>query len=365
MSKDVDRRNFLKTAAATGTVFLAGDILQKGGLAQGSKAEAAEVPKKRMRTIALEEHFVTPAFVKAIGAAVTPSAAELQTIASDLGEGRIAAMDAAGIDVQVLSLNAPGVEQLDATQAVKLAHDTNDILADAVQRHPTRFAGFASLPTMSPETAVEELERTVRKLGFKGACINGHTRGRYLDDKFFWPILERAEALQVPLYLHPTPPPRPVIEAYYTGNFSAQVTNVLATSGWGWHIETAIHTLRLILSGAFDRYPRLQLIIGHLGEALPFMLPRIDDKLTMAVTKLRRPISAYLRENVYYTISGFNFTPPFLDLFSEVGAHRIIFSADYPYGSMSEARQFLEQLPVSPADKERIAHGNAELLLRL
>jgi predicted TIM-barrel fold metal-dependent hydrolase len=234
-----------------------------------------------------------------------------------------------------------------------------------VRRHPTRFAGFASLPTMSPETAVEELDRTVRKLSFKGAAINGHTRGRYLDDKFFWPILERAEALQVPLYLHPTPPPRPVIEASYTGNFSAQVTNLLATGGWGWHIETAIHTLRLILSGAFDRYPRLQLIIGHLGEALPFMLRRIDRNLPMAVTKLRRPISAYLRENVYYTISGFNFLPPFLDLFSEVGAHRIIFSADYPYGSMSEARQFLEQLPVSPADEERIAHGNAELLLRL
>jgi len=360
--KDMDRRGFLKTAAVTGTAFLAGGILQKGGLAQGPKAEGS---KKTMRTITLEEHFVTPDFVNAIGAPVTPRAAKLQTIASDLGERRIADMDAAGIDVQVLSLNAPGVEQLDATEAVKLAHDTNDILADAVQRHPTRFAGFASLPTMSPETAAEELERTVRKLGFKGALINGHTRGRYLDDTFFWPILERAEALQVPLYLHPTPPPRPVIEASYTGNFSAQVTNILAASGWGWHIETAIHTLRLILSGAFDRYPRLQLIIGHLGEALPFMLPRIDRNLPMAVTNLRRPIAAYLRENVYYTISGFNFTPPFLDLFSEVGAHRIMFSADYPYGSMSEARQFLEQLPVSPADKERIAHGNAELLLRL
>jgi predicted TIM-barrel fold metal-dependent hydrolase len=202
----------------------------------------------------------------------TPAAVKLQNIASDLGEGRIAAMDAAGIDVQVLSLNAPGVEQLDATDAVKVARDSNDILADAVRRHPTRFAGFASLPTMSPETAVEELDRTVRKLSFKGAAINGHTRGRYLDDKFFWPILERAEALQVPLYLHPTPPPRPVIEASYTGNFSAQVTTLLSTGGWGWHIETAIHTLRLILSGAFDRYPRLQLIIGHLGEALPFML---------------------------------------------------------------------------------------------
>jgi predicted TIM-barrel fold metal-dependent hydrolase len=361
MRKEMNRRDFLHATAVTGTLFF--------GLAQGlvkvPKAEAAEVSRRKMRTITIEEHFVTPDFVKAIGAPVTPQAAKLQNIASDLGEGRIAAMDAAGIDVQVLSLNAPGVEQLDATVAVKLAHDSNDILADAVRRHPTRFAGFASLPTMSPEAAVEELDRTVRKHGFKGAAINGHTRGRYLDDNFFWPILERAEALQVPLYLHPTPPPRPVIEASYTGNFSAQVTNILASSGWGWHIETAIHTLRLILSGAFDRYPRLLLIIGHLGEALPFMLPRMDRNLPMSVTKLQRPIGAYLRENVYYTISGFNFTPAFLDLFSEVGAHRIIFSADYPYGSMSEARQFLDQLPVSPADKERIAHGNAELLMRI
>jgi hypothetical protein len=274
-------------------------------------------------------------------------------------------MDAAGIDVQVLSLTAPGVDQLDATEAVKLARDTNDILADAVRRHPKRFAGFATLPTASPETAAGELDRMVREHNFKGAVINGHNRGRYLDDAFFWPILERAEALQVPLYLHPTPPPRPVIDASYAGNYTAEVTHWLATAAWGWHIETAIHALRLILSGAFDRYPRLQLVIGHLGEGLPFMLPRIDGRLPMTVTKLHRPISAYLRENLHYTISGFNFTLPFLDLFLEVGAHRIMFSADYPFGSMSQACTFLDQLPVSPADKERIAHGNAELLLQL
>jgi len=328
---------------------------------------ALKVPRTAIRTITLEEHFATPAFLKGPGARVKerPQAAQLLDQLCDLGERRIADMDAAGIDVQVLSLTAPGVDQLDATEAVKLAHDTNDILADAVQRHPRRFAGFATLPTASPETAADELDRMVREHGFKGAVINGHIRGRYLDDEFFWPILERAEALQVPLYLHPTPPPRQVIEVSYTGNYTAEVTDWLATAAWGWHIETAIHTLRLILSGAFDRYPRLQLVIGHLGEGLPFMLPRIDRRLPMAVTKLHRPIGAYLRENLHYTISGFNFTPTFLDLFFEVGAHRIMFSADYPFGSMSQAREFLDQLPVSPADKERIAHSNAELLLRL
>jgi predicted TIM-barrel fold metal-dependent hydrolase len=234
-----------------------------------------------------------------------------------------------------------------------------------VRRHPRRFVGFATLPTVSPQTAAEELDRTVREHSFKGAVINGHIRGRYLDDEFFWPILERAEALRVPLYLHPTPPPRSVIDLLYKGNYPAEVTNRLATAAWGWHIETAIHTLRLILSGAFDRYPRLQLVIGHLGEGLPFMMPRIDRRLPTAVTKLRRPIGAYLRENLHYTLSGFNFTSTFLDLFFEVGAHRIMFSADYPFGSMSEARKFLDGLPVSPADKESIAHGNAELLLGL
>jgi uncharacterized protein len=193
----------------------------------------------------------------------------------DLDDRRIADMDAAGIDVQVLSLASPGVEQLDTTDAVPLARAENDRIADAVRRHPTRFAGFATLPISAPDSAAEELERAVRDYDFKGALINGHTRGRYLDDPFFWAILERAEALQVPLYLHPTPPPQAVIDASYAG-LAPMVTAFLATGAWGWHIETAIHVLRLILGGAFDRYPNLQLVIGHLGETLPFMLPRLD-----------------------------------------------------------------------------------------
>jgi predicted TIM-barrel fold metal-dependent hydrolase len=328
--------------------------------------DASRVSKTTVRTITLEEHFATPAFLEGPGRWLKRAQADRRLDQlSDLGERRIADMDAAGIDVQVLSLVSPGVDQLDATEAAELARDANDFLADAVRRHPSRFAGFATLPTASPKTAADELDRMVGEKGFKGAVINGHVRGRYLDDEFFWPILARAEALQVPLYLHPTVPPQPVIEASYTGNFTAEVTAQLAASGWGWHIETAIHTLRLILSGAFDRYPRLQLVIGHLGEALPFMLPRIDRNLPMALTKLQRPMGAYLRENLYYTVSGFNFTPTFLDLVLEVGANRIMFSADYPFGSMSEAHTFLNQLPVSPADKEKIAHGNAELVLRL
>jgi predicted TIM-barrel fold metal-dependent hydrolase len=323
-----------------------------------------------MRTITLEEHYATPGFLDGPGRSFVERAssmgdrmARILEQVRDVGERRIAEMDAAGIDMQVLSLNSPGVEQLDAADAEVLAREANDFVVDAVERHPSRFAGFAAVPMAAPDQAAVELERTVREHGFKGALINGHHRGRYLDDKFFWPVLEAAESLGVPIYLHPTQPPQAVVEASFAG-FSPDVTFMFANAGWGWHIETAVHVLRMILGGVFDRYPKLQVIVGHMGEALPFMLSRVDI-MTTSITGLQRPISAYLRENVYYTFSGFNFTPTFLDLLLQVGVDRIMFSADYPYGSMAQARAFLDQLPVSDRDRERIAHGNAERLLGL
>lgn len=316
--------------------------------------------RQTMRTITLEEHFASPKFMDGPGRPYQDQTERL----CDLGAQRIAAMDAAGIDMQVLSITSPGVEQLAASEAVTYARETNDILADAIRRYPDRLAGFAALPTADPQRAVAELERISGVQGFKGAVINGHIHGRYLDDTFFWPILERAEALQMPIYLHPTQPPQAVIEASYSG-FSPEVTSQLTRAAWGWHIETSIHIIRMILGGVFDRYPRLQIVIGHQGEGLPFMLPRLDSRLPTEITKLKRPIEAYLRENLHYTFSGFNFTATFLDLLLEVGIDRIMFSADYPYASMEEARSFLDKLPVSPSDRERIAHGNAERLLRL
>ena len=323
-----------------------------------------------MRTITLEEHFAFPRFLDGPGRDLKARAqqhgdcaAKLLEQLCDLGEKRTTEMDAASIDVQVLSLTSPGTEQLEAADAVSLASEANNLLAEAVKKNPSRLAGFAMLPTASPDKAAEELERMVREHGFKGAVINGHHRGRYLDDKFFWPLLDRAASLNVPIYLHPTQPPKPVIEAAYSG-FSPIVNEMLASAGWGWHIETGVHVIRLILGGAFDQYPNLQIVIGHLGEGLPFMLQRLDVMPT-ALTKLKRPISAYLRENVHYTFSGFNFTAPFLNLLLEVGVDRIMFSADYPYASMSQARAFLDQLPVSASDKEKIAYRNAEGLLGL
>jgi uncharacterized protein len=323
-----------------------------------------------MRTITLEEHYANPTFLQGPGRKLKERAkdagsplAKIFEKLCEVGEKRVAEMDAAGIDVQVLSLTSPGTEQLEAAEAAGVAREANDFVASAVKKYPKRFAGFAALPTGAPDQAAAELERTVRDYAFKGAMINGHVRGRYLDDKFFRPILERAVALNVPIYLHPTQPPQAVIEASYSG-FSPIVTEMLIGAGWGWHIETAIHVIRMILGGVFDEFPELQIVIGHMGEALPFMLPRFDV-MPAAMTKLKRPIAAYLRENVHYTFSGFNFTPNFLDLILQLGVERIMFSADHPYASMARAREFLDKLPVSPADRERIAHRNAEQLFRM
>ena len=324
-----------------------------------------------MRTITVEEHFVSPGFLDGAGRQLKEGllrtgarGARIIAQLTEVGDKRVGEMDVDSIDMQVLSLNAPGNEQLEAAEQIAVARASNDFLHSVVKAHPSRFAGFAALPVAAPDKAATEFERAVRQLGFKGALINGHTRGRYLDDKVFWPIFECATALDVPIYLHPTIPPKAVVEASY-GGFAPAVTAMLSGAGWGWHIETAVHLIRVILGGVFDRFPKLQIVIGHLGEGLPFMLPRLDRNMATEVTKLERSFADYLRHNVHYTFGGFNFPATFLDLLLEVGVERIMFSVDYPYGSMARARDFLENLPVSPADRERIAHGNAERLLGL
>src|SRR5215831_14764089 len=301
-----------------------------------------------MRLITVEEHFASPGFragpgrefMGRLGNSGARGARIVEQL-TDVGSNRIAEMDAAGIEMQVVSLNAPGVEQADPDVQISLAQEANDFIAEAVKKYPKRLAAFAALPIAAPEKAADEFNRRVRREGFKGALINGHTRGRYLDERFFSPVLERAEALNVPIYLHPTVPPKPVVDALYAG-FAPAVTATLAVSAWGWHIETAVHLIRMILGGVFDHYPKLQIIIGHLGEGIPFMLPRLNRNLPIEMTKLARPIGAYLRENVHYTFGGFNFPATFQNLLLEVGLERIMFSADYPYGTMTEARAFLE-----------------------
>jgi predicted TIM-barrel fold metal-dependent hydrolase len=316
-----------------------------------------------VRTIALEEHYATAGFLRGPGSWLASRAGVIDAIA-DLGDGRIAAMDEAGVDLAVLSLAAPGVEQLDGPKAIALARECNDELAAAVERYPGRLAGFATVPVSAPDAAADELERAMRKLGFLGAVINGHSQGRYLDDPFFEPILDRAAALKAPIYLHPTIPPAAVIDSSYAG-FSPEVTFALATVGWGWHINTATHVLRLILAGVFDNYPDLQIVIGHMGEATSFMLPRFDATLKPELTGLKHPVSTYLRQNLHYTFANFNDEATYANLVAQVGIDRVAFSADYPFGSMKTARAFLDQLPLTDDERARISHRNAEKLLGL
>jgi uncharacterized protein len=329
-----------------------------------------------MRTITIEEHFWTTAICEAVdrqnaaqsqnnvpARALSP-VGELSSKLADLGERRLKDMDAAGIDLQVISHTSPGTQTLPVSEAIPLARDANDQLAAAVRAHPDRFAGFATLPTPDPEAAARELERAVQKLGFKGAMINGHTGGRFLDDSAFRPIFEAAVSLDVPLYIHPTEPPRAVREAYYTG-FDPFVSAGLATSGWGWHSETAIHALRLVLAGVFDRYPTLQIIIGHMGELIPFYMGRIDDVLSLRAKNLQRRAPDYFLQNFHITTSAIFTNPPLQLALQVMGAERIIFSVDYPYSENERGRAFLDHAPLEPGVKELISHLNAERLLKL
>jgi uncharacterized protein len=319
-----------------------------------------------MRVIAIEEHFLTAEVAAATLWRRPPGGGQDDTLAKlgDLGGRRLTDMDSAGIDLQVLSVAPPGAQELDAAVAVPLAKDANDQLAAAVATHPDRFAGFATLPTTDPAAAAAELDRSVTSLGFKGAMICGHTRGRFLDDHAYLPILERAAALGVPIYLHPTFPTPQVIQAYY-GGFDAPVSGALATAGWGWHAETGLHALRMVLGGVFDRFPELQVIIGHMGENIPFSLARADERLSPVATHLKRRVGEYFQQNFHITTSGYFTDPPLLCALMVLGADRIMFSVDYPFSDNAAGRAFLDRAPISAADREKIAHGNAERLLHV
>jgi hypothetical protein len=315
---------------------------------------------KNMRVVALEEHFVAPAAARQLAGLPMPPG--LTDKLADVGEARIENMDAAGIDYQVLGHNIPGTQALTGQEAIDVAMETNDFLAEAVCRHPDRLGGFAVLPTSEADAAAKELQRAKDDLGFFGSMINGTTGGRFLDDASFSPILEAAEELEMPIYLHPAFPPPAVFEAYYSG-FTPQISLFLA--GLGWHSETAIHVLRMIFGGVFDRLPRLQLIIGHMGEGLPFWIDRIVGILRQVDTGLERPFADYFRDNIHITTSAFFSLPPLLCSMMVVGADRIMFSVDYPYCQSEEGTAFLASAEISPTDKELIAHRNAETLLGL
>ena len=322
-----------------------------------------------MRVIAIEEHFLTPLYRDKVAANeyrnfyLTSRGRQMghDIIEEnlDLGAKRLAHMDAHGVDVQVLSFGSPGPQAFDAEVAIPMARDANDRLHAAVGAHPSRFAGFGALPTADPRAAVEELERCVTKLGFKGAMIHGHQRGEFLDGKKYWPIWERAEQLGVPIYLHPALPHPAAVKAYFDGY------EELARAPWGFALDTSCHFLRLVFGGVFDAYPRLKIILGHLGEGLPFAMHRLNEHSSAAAKRRglqKQPID-YLRDHLVVTTSGNWFEPAFVCTLLALGADNILFAIDWPYEANKTGMEFLRGLSISEADKEKIAHGNAERLL--
>ncbi|MFE6716564.1 amidohydrolase family protein [Streptomyces albidoflavus] len=319
-----------------------------------------------MRTIGLEEHFVTPELA-AYGAGSASIAQpdrwrEASRRLLDLTGERLAEMDAAGLDMQVLSLNSPGIQaEPDAATAVTQAAAVNDLLAGVIADHPDRFAGFAALPLQDPKAAARELDRAVNELGLRGALVNAHTQGRYLDDPQLRIVWEHAEGLGVPLYLHPANG----VGTPHVLDGHPELTGPM----WSWGNETASHVLRLVFGGVFDDFPEAKLLLGHMGEGLPYVLWRLDSRWGFhnhhGVELAREKPSDYLRHNLYITTSGVCDAPPLLCALLALGSEHILFGTDHPFEEMAVATEFLRTAPVSEADRAKIAHLNAERLLGL
>ena len=273
----------------------------------------------------------------------------------DVDTGRIAAMDAAGVDMHLLSLTSPGVQLFDADTAAGLAASVNDELAETIRRHPTRFAGLAAVAPQDPVRAAKEMERSINALGLHGFVINSHTNGEYLDQPKYWPILEAAEALDRPIYIHPRTLPDNAI-APYRDHF-------LWSAMWGYAVETGLHGMRLIVSGAFDRFPKLKIVLGHMGEGIPYWVYRIDHMYNVvsanAEERLKRKPSDYLKDNFLITTSGMNHHPALEYCLKVLGPENIMWAIDYPYQDSHEAVGFLDSAEISNADKALIYGGNA------
>lgn len=319
-----------------------------------------------MRTVGLEEHFVTSELERYGAGTATIAQPGVWADASrrllDLTGARIAEMDVTGLDVQVLSLNSPGIQaEPDPAVAVTRAAAVNDLLAATIAEHPTRFAGFCALPLQDPKAAAKELERAVNQLGLRGALVNAHTHGRYLDDPELRILWEYAEGLDVPLYLHPA---NGVDHAHVVSGHPELIGPM-----WSWGTDTASHALRLIFGGVFDDFPEAKLLLGHMGEGLPYALWRLDSRWGFhdhhGIELRRSTPSEYLRHNLYITTSGVCDAPPLLCALLALGSEHILFGTDYPFEDMGVATEFLRTAPISEADRAKIAHGNAERLLRI
>jgi predicted TIM-barrel fold metal-dependent hydrolase len=324
-----------------------------------------------MRVLTLEEHVAFPEMLELIPKEKKSSPEHssmmermMPKLADITGE-RLKSMDENGISMQVLSVVNEGADLLSSEDGPAFAKQYNDTIADKIKDYTDRFVAFAHLPMSNPEAAADELERTVKSYNFKGALINGLTNDEFLDDPKYASIFERAEKLDVPIYLHPGLPPKAVFDAYYAGlpNYSSML---LSIAGWGWHSETAIHVLRLIVSGTFDKYPNLKLIIGHMGEMLPMMMARCDKAFRPGQAGInQRTVIETLQQQVYITTSGLFTIPPLQVAIDTFGIDNVMFSVDYPFSTNEQGKVYLSEMDMSDEDKEKIAYRNADRILGL
>jgi len=328
-----------------------------------------------MKIVTLEEHVSFPEITSRIPPEATinnafehsPAIQKLSPKLADITGERLLSMDNNNISMQIVSVTGPGAELLNAETGPVLAKDYNDRIAQKIKDNTHRFSAFAHLPMSAPEAAADELERTVKSYGFKGALINGLTNNEFLDHPKFGPIFGRAESLNVPIYLHPGMPPQRVVDAYYSGlpNYAGML---LSIAGWGWHSETAIHVLRLFVSGVFDRYPKLKLIIGHMGEMIPMMMARCDAAFRPGQAGInQRTLIDTLQEQVHITTSGLFTLPPLITALDTFGVDNIMFSVDYPFSTNEQGSEYLDKIKMRLGEEmlTKIASANADKLLNL
>ena len=360
--RDMQRREVLAAGAAM--------MIAPGATATGT---AGAKGRRGYRRIACEEGFLSPGVLAQNAKVRLPGiplitaegpAAGFARALVDVGAGRIAAMDADGIDMQLLLLSSPGVQVFERDTATALAAEANDYVADACRRHPTRLAALAAVAPQDPNAAARELERAVRGLGLKGAVINSHTNNEYLDLPKFWPIFEAAEQLDVPIYIHPREPA--------AGMREIMAGPVAGGAAWAYGVEVGTHVLRLISGGVFDRFPKLRVVVGHMGESLPFWLPRIDNRYVAmraamfgGAKPMRRMPSEYIRENVWVTTSGMNYREPLRLTLDVLGADRVLYATDYPFEQQAEAVRFVEAMPLSAKQKTALFQDNARRVFAL
>lgn len=344
---------------------------------KASKSKTKSKPKK-YRRIATEEAFAIPEQMEAqreliantqeydpdlfLWKVQTDPNGPVHNRLIDLYEMRMREMDKYDVDMHLLALTSTGVQMMDADRAVAVAEIGNDRLHEAIQRHPDRFTGLATIAVQDPPRAVKEIERAIKKLKLNGIMINSHTNGEYLSEQKYWPILEAIEDLNVALYIHPRAPIPLMAKAYRTDHLEHAI--------WGYQAETGLHGLRLITGAVFDQFPKLQVVLGHMGEGIPYWLYRLDFmygrvKIDFGRRKLKLTPSEYFKRNFYITTSGMNWEPTLKFCIEALGADRIMWAIDYPYQDHPDAVEFMDAARISEKDKQAIYHGNAERVFKI